>query len=466
MKKKLLLSSVAALTLFAAYNTAAAAEQDTYGVDSSAVENLANAFQISGSTTVEEAHAKAEDVEKCQAEAEKVRKANDALTEAKEAEVNAEAAFQKAQEDYFTASKNYKLAKDTSVAAANKKAALEETKKSIDDKNKEAKKELQTKKDALGTKAEEGKETGAYLEQKNAKAALEKAKQDVKAHYRTKPISSTDVEKYEKYLSQKLVLEEKVSKAEAALRKADEKVAKLEKEISKLEEAGKKAAKEIKVLEDAIEALGKVAGNQDQDNGVVNGVALSKLKQLADEKEADIRTKQEAYVNSSANRVKAQKAFDQAVEAAKTVYKEAKIEFDLDDVLAVDTPTPDVVTKFGWNKDANGSWTYVVDSKGNTAKGWVNDGGSWYYLDQKTGVMQKWWVKVDGSWYFLNGSGVMETGWLQDNGTWYYLEGSGAMKANQWFEVGGKWYHVNESGALSVNTTVGEYNVNENGEWV
>lgn len=461
MKKKLLLSSVAALTLFAAYNTASA--QDTYGVESSAVENLEKALHITGSTTVEEAHAKAEDVAKCQAEAEKVRTANDKLTEAKEAEVNAEAAFQKAQEDYFTASKNYKLAKDTSVAAANKKEALEETKNSITTENEKAKKELKTKQDALGNKAEEGKEAkGAYLEQKNAKEALDKAKQDVKAHYRTKPISSTDVEKYEEYLSQKLVLEEKVSKAEAVLRKADEKVAKLEKEISKLEEATKKADKELEVLTNAIAALEKVTG----DNGVVNGVALSELRQLADKKAADIDKKQKEYVDSSANRVNAQKAFDKAVKDAKEVYKEAKIEFDLDDVLAVDTPTPDVVTKFGWNKDANGSWTYVVDSKGNTAKGWVNDGGSWYYLDQKTGVMQKWWVKVDGSWYFLNGSGVMETGWLQDNGTWYYLEGSGAMKVSQWFEVGGKWYHVNESGALSVNTTVGGYNVNENGEWV
>lgn len=467
MKKKLLLSSVAALTLFAAYNTASAADQDTYGVASESVENILRAFEIAGSTTVEEAQENADSIKNRQKAAEDVRKANDALTEAKEAEVNAEAAFQKAQEDYFTASKNYKLAKDTSVAAANKKEALEQTKNSIKAENDKAKAELKTKQGELGTKAEEGKEAkGAYLEQKNAKDALDKAKQAVKAQYRRKPVSSSDVVAHEQYLAEKLVVEENARKAEEALRKADEKVAKLEKEISKLEEATKKADKELEVLTNAIAALEKVIGNEGQDNGVVNGVALSELKQLADKKEADIKTKQQAYVESSAKTDKAQKAFDKAVEDAKAVYKAAKVEFDLDDVLAVDTPTPDVVTKFGWNKDANGSWTYVVDSKGNTAKGWVNDGGSWYYLDQKTGVMQKWWVKVDGSWYFLNGSGVMETGWLQDNGTWYYLEGSGAMKANQWFEVGGKWYHVNESGALSVNTTVNGYNVNENGEWV
>lgn len=464
MKKKLLLSSVAALTLFAAYNTASA--QDTYGVDSAAVENLLRAFDITAPTTVDEVVETTENFNKRQKAAEDVRKANDALTDAKETEVNAEAAFQKAQEDYFTASKNYKLAKDTSVAAASKKEALEKTKQSIEAEKKTAKDELDKKKEALGTKAEEGKPaTKAYLDQETANKNLEKAKKDVKEVYRRKPVSTTNVEAYKKYEADKFAAEQAVKEAEKAKKEADEKVAKLEKEISKLEEASKKAEKEIKVLEEAIEALGKVAGNQGQDNGVVNGVALSKLSKLVQDKEADVNAKQAEYVNSSANRVNAQKAFDQAVEAAKAVYKELNVEFNLEDVLAVDTPTPDAVTKFGWNKNDKGEWTYVVDSKGTTAKGWVNDGGSWYYLN-KEGVMQKWWVNVDGTWYFLNGSGVMETGWLQDNGTWYYLEESGAMKANQWFEVGGKWYHVNESGALSVNTTVNGYNVNENGEWV
>lgn len=460
MKKKLLLSSVAALTLFAAYNTASA--QDTYGVDSTAVENLLRALDIAAPTTVEEVHESAENLAERQKEAENVREKNDVLTKAQEAEVNAEAAFKKAQEDYFTASKNYKLAKDTSVAAANKKAALEETQKSIQAENEKAQKELKTKQDALGTKAEEGKAaTGAYLEQETANNKLKAAQEAVEAQYRRKPVSTTNVDAYKKYEAEKLAVEKTKREAEKAKKEADEKVAKLEKEISKLEEAGKKAEKELQVLADAITALEKVTG----DNAVVNGVALSKLQQLADKKEADIKTKQTEYVNSSANRVKAQKDFDQAVEKAKQVYKKLNVEFNLEDVLAVDTPTPEAVTKFGWNKNDKGEWTYVVDSKGNTAKGWVNDGGSWYYLN-KEGVMQKWWVQVDGTWYFLNGSGVMETGWLQDNGTWYFLEKSGAMKANQWFEVGGKWYHVNESGALSVNTTVGEYNVNENGEWV
>lgn len=464
MKKKLLLSSVAALTLFAAYNTASA--EGTYGVDSKAVENLLKAFDIKAPNTVEEVEETAENLQKRQTAAENVRAKNDDLTNAKEVEANAEAEFKKAQEDYFTASKNYKLAKDTAVAASEKAAALEKTKGLIAAEKATADKDLATKKDELGSKTEgntPGK--GAYKAQEDANKALEQAKAEAKAQYRRKPVSTTNVQANKDYQLAKAKAEEKVSKAEKAKKEADETVSKLEKEISKLDETSKKAEKEIKVLEDAITALKAVAGTPGQDDGVVDGVTLSKLADLAHEKSVAIGEKQEAYVKSTANRVKAQKDFDEAVEAAKKVYKDLNVEFNLEDVLAVDTPTPDAVTKFGWNKNDKGEWTYVVDSKGTTQKGWINDGGSWYYLN-KEGVMQKWWVQVDGTWYFLNGSGVMETGWLQDNGTWYYLEESGAMKANQWFEVGGKWYHVNGSGALSVNTTVDGYNVNENGEWV
>ena len=465
MKKKLLLSSVAALTLFAAYNTASA--QDTYGVESTAVENLKKAFEIKAPTTVEEVQDTAESVAKRQTAAEAVREKNDALTKAKEVEVNAEAEFKKAQEDFFTASKNYKLAKDNAVAASEKSFALSETKELISAEKAKAEGELSTKKADLGTKATEtAAATGAYLAQKNANDKLEVAKKEVEAQYRKKPVSTNNVEAHKKYQEEKLAKETAFAEAKKAKKEADEKVAKLEKEVSKLEETIKNADKELKVLTEAIAALDKVAGDPTTQNGEVNGVTLKQLDDLTDKKAAEVAKKQDEYVNSSVSRQVAQTEFDQAVEAAKKVYKDLKVEFNLEDVLAVDTPTPEAVTKFGWNKNDKGEWTYVLDSKGETRKGWLNDAGSWYYLDSETGVMKKWWVQVDGTWYYLNGSGEMQTGWLQDNGTWYYLEASGAMKANQWFEVGGKWYHVNEKGALSVNTEVDGFKVNENGEWV
>jgi choline binding protein cbp1 len=119
----------------------------------------------------------------------------------------------------------------------------------------------------------------------------------------------------------------------------------------------------------------------------------------------------------------------------------------------------------GWVKDTKGQWSYVLDEKGTKATSWKQIDGKWYFFNAE-GVMQKWWVKDGNTWYYLNGSGEMQTGWLLDGGKWYFLEASGAMKASQWFQVKDKWYHVDGSGALSVNTTVGGYTVNGNGEWV
>lgn len=120
------------------------------------------------------------------------------------------------------------------------------------------------------------------------------------------------------------------------------------------------------------------------------------------------------------------------------------------------------VARTEWVQGENG-WHYFDNNK--QATGWKQIDGKWYFFNAE-GVMQKWWVKDGNTWYYLNGSGAMETGWLQDGGKWYFLEASGAMKASQWFEVAGKWYYVDGSGALAVNTTVGGYTVNGNGEWV
>lgn len=478
MKKKLLLSSVAALTLVAAYNTVNAAAatpfgtaaagtataKETFGVESTAVENLLKAFEIKAPTTVAEVEETAASVAERQTAAENVRAKNEELTKAKDLEAKAEAEFKKAQEDFFTASKNYKLAQDNAVAAAKKSSALSETKDLISAEKTKSETELNTKKGELGTKG--ATPTGAYLAQKNANDAFETAKKDVEAQYRKKPVSSNDVAAHEQYQAAKLAKEAALKVAEKAKKEADEKVAKLEKEVSKLEAAVKSAEKELKVLTDAIEALDKVAGDATTQDGVVNGVTLKQLDDLTEEKANVVSEKQYEYVNSSVFREGAQQNFDNAVKEAKEVYKRLKVEFKLEDVLAVDTPTPEAVVTFGWNKDDKGNWNYLLDSKGTKAmERWVNDNGTWYYLN-KEGVMQKWWVNVNGTWYYLNGSGEMQTGWLQDNGTWYYLNGSGAMVTG-WFEVNGKWYYADASGALLVNTTTPDgYTVNENGEWV
>ena len=131
-------------------------------------------------------------------------------------------------------------------------------------------------------------------------------------------------------------------------------------------------------------------------------------------------------------------------------------------VLTIEKTDTYNVARTEWVQGENG-WHYYDNNKQVT--GWKQIDGKWYFFNAE-GVMQKWWVKDGNTWYYLNGSGAMETGWLQDGGKWYFLEASGAMKASQWFEVAGKWYYVDGSGALAVNTTVGGYTVNGNGEWV
>ena len=149
--------------------------------------------------------------------------------------------------------------------------------------------------------------------------------------------------------------------------------------------------------------------------------------------------------------------------------------------------------KTGWLYDQS-NWYYLAKTGnsgnknlgGERRSGWIQDASTWYYLDPETGIMQTGWQYLGNKWYYLRSSGAMATGWYLDGSTWYYLDAqngdmktgwiyvdntwyylrsSGAMVTG-WFQVNGKWYYAYSSGALAVNTTVGGYQVNYNGEWV
>ena len=122
------------------------------------------------------------------------------------------------------------------------------------------------------------------------------------------------------------------------------------------------------------------------------------------------------------------------------------------------------IMQTGWQYLGN-KW-YYLRSSGAMATGWYQDGSSWYYLDAENGDMKTGWASINGYWYYLRSSGTMATGWLQDGSTWYYLNVSDGDMKTGWFQVNGKWYYAYSSGALAVNTTVGGYYVNYNGEWV
>ena len=147
----------------------------------------------------------------------------------------------------------------------------------------------------------------------------------------------------------------------------------------------------------------------------------------------------------------------------------------------------------GWLYDQS-NWYYLAKTDingenyigGERRAGWINDNSTWYYLDPTSAAMQTGWQYLGNKWYYLRSSGAMATGWYLDGSTWYYLDAqngdmktgwiyvdntwyylrsSGAMVTG-WFQVNGKWYYAYSSGALAVNTKVGGYYVNYNGEWV
>ena len=140
------------------------------------------------------------------------------------------------------------------------------------------------------------------------------------------------------------------------------------------------------------------------------------------------------------------------------------------------------VTKDGWVKNSNGTWSfyrnnaavkgqwiqdgnwYYLNAEGVMVTGWLNDRGTWYYMNQ-SGAMQTGWLNDRGTWYYLNASGAMQTGWLNDNGTWYYLNASGAMQTG-WLNDNGTWYFLQSNGAMAVNTTVDGYVLGANGAWI
>ena len=435
-----------------------------------------------------------------------LREKNVALENAKKTHASVEAKFEEAKKAYSDAVYAVRTAKANNVAAKDKKDKIAEVRGKIaadfaGDLSKAADatntygvktRELADKTKQLGSEADtetttvdgkQGSALTAYAELKKTTKAFEEASNALDTYLSTRqPIAGAPAADVEQFNQERIAKEKAKSDAEVAKQKATAKVDTLKKEVKDLKDAKQAADKQLKVLDDAIEALTKAITNE---TGSVDGKTLTDLTAFVTEKQGELTTAAAAVEDAEVNLNAAKGAFDRAKKDAEAAYKTQKLPFVLEDILKPAQPTPEPAPlQFGWNKDAKGNWTYVVDSKGKKATGWVNDKGTWYYLNAE-GVMQTGWVKdgntwyylkdngamatgwvKDGNtWYYLNSNGAMATGWVKDNGTWYYLKSSGAM-ATGWYQVGGKWYYSYASGALAVNTTVDGYTVNGNGEWV
>ena len=429
--KKVLLTSAVALAAFGAVQAVSA--DDSYAT----LIKDALGVKAGDNGNVDDAVAK---VKALQPVVNTLRKAHSALQASTKAQKTAEEKLAEAQQAYSDAVKALRDAKLKRGDAEGQKAIFTDLRTKVDAKTTKDSAELATKKAELGEK--EGTRTGAYLELDKAKEALDNAQKAVNDKYDEKPLGG-DVEATKKYEAEKLKLESALAKAQQAYSDANEKVSTLEKEVKELDATVKAEQKDSEKLKKAINAL--TTAIADGTGLLEEGQTFNSLEQVTNSKYAAVGKATDDLLKADKALQDAKADYEKAEKDAKDKYKEQKVAFVLEDVIKADTPTPAAVVKFGWNKDTKGNWTYVVDSKGTKATGWINDQGTWYYL---------------------NAEGVMQTGWVKDNGTWYYLKSSGAM-ATGWYQVGGNWYYSYASGALAVSTTTPDgYTVNANGEWV
>ena len=450
--KKVLLTSAVALAAFGAVQAVSA--DDSYAT----LIKDALGVKVSEEVKVDDAVNK---VRKLQPVVNELRKANSKLQASTKDQKAKEEKLAEAQQAYSDAVKALRDAELKKGDAEGQKVIFDKLQETLKDSITKHSTDLAKKQAELGEK-EEGKRSGAYLALDNAKAVLEQVQKAVNAQYDQKPLGG-DVEATKKYEADKLKVESVLAKAQQAYSDANEKVSTLEKEVKELDATVKAEQKDSEKLTKAIDALKEA---------ILHGTGLLEEGQTFD-KLVEVKNAKYTAVGDATTKLfdadtalKTAKAnYKEAEEKAKAEYKKQNVAFVLEDVIKADTPTPEAVVKFGWNKDTKGNWTYVVDSKGTKATGWINDQGTWYYLNAE-GVMQTGWVKDNGTWYYLKSSGAMATGWVKDNGTWYYLKSSGAMVTG-WYQVGGNWYYSYASGALAVSTTTPDgYTVNANGEWV
>ena len=481
MKKKLLLSSVAALTLFAAYNTASA-DTDDFGRNKSAEPvkpaSERSADLLGAAKSPDQLRAEAAALSTRQNLVNAMRTKKVAFEGAVEAEKVAVKEYDEALEAYNKAVADLVEVKGKQKNAHILRQKLADLKAQYGTDKTEAQPKLAAVVALLGDKKDltanpaVAASTGLYLAAETAQENYDRALVALKQQLAKEPLAGTSAEDVAHYEADKKEAQARVEATKASKEKADSelkdalaKKAEYKKVIENADKQMDTLAKAIEELDVVIVGAASTTAPTVANTGKIEDKAISTFETTVSNLRDALDTKLATKLEKMAATKDAKYDYEKAVTAAKAEYDKQGVAFNEATLSVSDTPTEAPVVTFGWSKDAKGNWTYVVNSKGETAKGWVNDNGTWYYLNAE-GVMQTGWAKDNGTWYYLNGSGAMQTGWVQLDGTWYYLNGSGAMLTG-WFEVNGKWYYANGSGALLVSTTTPDgYTVNENGEWV
>lgn len=366
MKKKLLLSSVAALSLFAAYNLANAEEYGNFGERlRSETVKPEDPYTIEKAETAEEVEVATEKYAARQERAFALRVANNELNKAKELESSAKSKFDAAQKAFDDATQKLADAVNTQYDAKEQKDKLVDVLASI-----------KNRKDYDTNQLNETRQLLPDFETKAEQAAkdLAKAEETAEGHREQKPVSGAPADVLKQYNLEQIRFERNVEKAKVTKALADDALAKLKKDEKDLDAAIKKAEERINSLNDAISRLSEVVGN-DTFSGKVRGVLVEELQKELKLKQDELGYASEVRVYAASERKAAEKAYDLALKAAQDVYKAQGVEFVLSDVLAIAEPTGTYVTKFGWNQDKDGNWVYLKDSEGHKATGWVNENG-------------------------------------------------------------------------------------------
>ena len=80
------------------------------------------------------------------------------------------------------------------------------------------------------------------------------------------------------------------------------------------------------------------------------------------------------------------------------------------------------VSQKWWVKD-NGTW-YYLNGSGEMQTGWLQDNGTWYYLEASGAMKASQWFEVDGKWYYVDATGALAVNTTVDgytvnaNGEW------------------------------------------------
>ena len=119
--------------------------------------------------------------------------------------------------------------------------------------------------------------------------------------------------------------------------------------------------------------------------------------------------------------------------------------------------------KAGWIRQFDGNYVYA--DKGKLQKGWLNLDDS-YYMDED-GIMTRGWKYIDNKWYYFyesgrmavntsignwtidnNGIATLKSGvWKLEDGSWYYIKSNGE-KTTGWLDIDGNWYYFKNDGKM------------------